>query len=279
VQFAHYLPAAQKIATNDVRTMRREPSLVTGNAARGVTAVLARIEQVQADLPKIDIAAIHSHRELAAALTYACTQVERFAPTQSTVKALLAEARELRTLFLASADTLVLAGIFPAAAVAQIRKGKGPIDTAMDCIALAALFTKYGTATTGKVPVTAADVAHTDDVGTRLSLMLRNAGVKKTADADMLAAIDNRDRIWTIFETSWRDNIWRAGAWLFGPEVEAYVPLLQSRTLGRRSAHGTTPPATTVTAPAVATNSTATAPTAQVAAATGKPATMAASVS
>jgi hypothetical protein len=277
VQLAHYLPVAQKIATNDIRPMRREAGLVTGNAARGVDAVLERIEQVQAELPKVDVAAIHALGDLGSALAFACGQVERFAPTPSNVKALLSQARELRNLLLTSADSLVVAGIFPAPAVAQIRKGTGPTDTANDCTALAALFNKYGAATNGKVPVTAADIAAADDVGSRLVRMIRNSGVKKTADKDMLAAIDNRDRIWTMFETSWHDNVWRAGAWLFGTEVETHVPMLQSRLLGKRTARGTTPPVAAVTAPVAATSSTATAPTAQVAAATGKPATTTAS--
>src|SRR5437870_1998456 len=83
---------------------------------------------------------------LGAGLAYAAGQVERYAPPPSDVKELLARAHRLRALLLKSADALAVAGMIPAAQVAKIREGRGSIDTAGDCVALAALFQKKAAA-------------------------------------------------------------------------------------------------------------------------------------
>jgi len=187
--------------------------------------------------------------------TYAAGQVERFAATPSDVKVLLAQAHKLRALLLTSADVLVLAGILPAASVAKIRQGKGSIDTAGDCVALAALFTKHADAITGKVPVTASHLQAADAVGSRLLRVLHPSSAKRPTDKELVAASDARDRLWTLFERTWEDHVWRAGAWLFGRDVDQFVPLLMSRVVGRRAAPVVAPvppPAVVAAAPTVA---------------------------
>lgn len=242
--YARYLPQAMALPESEVKSFRPDVSLATINAARGVEMVLGHASELAVALPRLDVGAVRTLGDLGSALAFAAAQVERFAPTPTNLKAQLVEARSVRALLLAGADMLVLTGVFPAGNVAKIRKGRGPIDTAGDCVALAALFTKYGAAATAKVAVTAADIQRADEVGSRLLRLLRPGRAKKPVDKDLIAATDARDRLWTLFERTWQDNVWRAGAWLFGRDVEQYVPPLHSRVGGRRAAaHGTVPPA------------------------------------
>lgn len=52
------------------------------------------------------------------------------------------EAAMLRGLLLSTAEALALGGILPKAAVDKIKRGRGPIDQARDCVELAALYRK-----------------------------------------------------------------------------------------------------------------------------------------
>jgi len=113
-----------------------------------------------------------------------------------------------------------------------------------DCVALAALFHKNERVVRGKTPIAAADVREAGDVGTRLLQILRPKGAKRSRlDTELAQATEARDRLWTLFSTRWEDHVWRAGAWIFGRDVDAHVPPLQGRIAGRRAAKVATPPA------------------------------------
>jgi hypothetical protein len=235
-QYERFLPLAQKLPAAEVRPMRADVSLAIANAARGIEAVLAHADEVRAGLPKIQIPDVEAVRDLASAVAFAAGQVARFAPPPSDLKDLLARAQKLRALLLGSADVLVTAGILPAAPVQKIHEGHGAIDAAGDCVALAALFQKNAAAVRGKVAFTTADVQAAAELGSRLLAVLRprSAG-KKPAAKDLAAASEARDRLWTLFEHNWESFIWRAGAWIHGRAVDAHVPPLQSRVVGKRA--------------------------------------------
>jgi hypothetical protein len=54
--------------------------------------------------------------------------------------------------------------------------------------------------------------------------------------------------MWTLLERSWEANVWRAGAYLFGRDVDQHVPPLHSRMSTKRKPA----PAPVVAMPAVA---------------------------
>ena len=68
-----------------------------------------------------------------------------YVPVKVVAKLVMTEkrARELRDVLLASAEALAKSGVIPARPVAKIREGKGPIDSAQDCVDLSALFLKH----------------------------------------------------------------------------------------------------------------------------------------
>ncbi len=236
-KYEMFLPEAAKLPKNAVRPMRADVHLAASNATEGATAVLAHEEVIRRELPKISVPAIAGLGGLASAVIYAAGEVERYAPPPTDTKALLARAHDLRAIFLSTADALARAKILPATTVAKIHQGHGGIDTAGDCVALAALFQKNAKALKGKVPFSAADVKEAADAGTKLLAVLRpkSAG-RKPHGKGLIDATDARDRLWTLFETQWEEHVWRSGAYLFGRKVDAHVPPLQSRVAGKRPA-------------------------------------------
>jgi hypothetical protein len=130
----------------------------------------------------------------------------------------------------------VQARLLPAAVVAKIREGHGGIDTAGDCVALAALFQKNATALRGKTPVTKPEIVEAAEVGSRLLAVLQPKKARRRPPArEQMENTVARDRLWTLFERTWEDHVWRSGAWLFGRAVDQHVPPLQSRVATRRS--------------------------------------------
>jgi len=243
-QYERFLPKAKQLPAAEVKPLRNDASLLLANAGRGIDAVLEEADEVRAGLPKIKVAEIEALRDLGAALAYAAGQVDRFAPPPTDLKAMLARSVTLRALLIGTADVLVVAGILPAAQVKKIHEGKGAIDIAGDCVALAALFQKNAAAVRGKVPFTTAEVKEAAEVGSRLLAVLRpKAAGGKPAAKELTAATDVRDRLWTLFERGWEQNVWRAGAWLYGRAVDEHVPALASRAVGKKKAKPAPAPA------------------------------------
>ncbi len=227
-QYDRWLPEARNIPAAQVRSLNADASLARANAKLGVDAVLPHSDRLKRELPGISVPAISDLSNLGLALAYAQIQVDRYAPPAE-VKKMLARASDLRGLLFSSADALAQAGVLPAAGVAKIREGRGGIDMAGDCVALAALFTKHALAVRGKTPVTAAQVRETAEIGARLGAALRPKGGRRKVDEGLFLATDARNRLWTLFERTWEDQVWRAGAWLFGRAVDRHVPPLHSR--------------------------------------------------
>lgn len=234
-QYDHWLSQAQQISAADVRPMRADVALAVTNAARGADAVLEESKRIEKELPGVSLALVRNLHGLGSALQFAVGQVDVWAPPPKDLKQKLSRATQLRAVLLASSDALAKAGVLNAAVVAKIHQGHGSIDIASDCVALAELFTKNAAATKGKVPFTAAEVREASALGTALLQVLRPKGARKQPTAKELAtAVDARDRLWTLFETTWEDNVWRAGTWIWKREYERHVPPLQSRVVGKR---------------------------------------------
>jgi len=226
-----------------VRPMRIDIHLALANAQRGVDAVMPHDARIRKELPMVDRAAIASLVDVGLGVAFAGGIVDRYAPSVATdVNPLLARARKVRARLLASADALAVAGLVSPAVVAKIRAGHGGLDAAGDCVALAALFRKNERAVRGKTPVTAADVREASEVGSRLLEVLHPKGAKRARPDDERArATEARDRLWTLFATRWEDLVWRAGAWLFGRDVDAHVPPLHARVAAKRAAKAPAP--------------------------------------
>jgi hypothetical protein len=222
--YDRFLPAAQALGV--VRPYRGDAQLAFHNIDRGLDAVDAKADVIKAQLPTVDVKKLHELPEIALAVIYAAAQVDR--SSDGATPALLVKARELRDLMLTSAEALAKARVLPARDVAKIRSGLGPIDSAQDCVDLAALFTKHAKDVKGKTAVTAAHIKQAATVGTDLLKRLKGKRTRTKPNAGVVDAVDARDRLWTLLVDRHRE-LRRVGMWIWVDEVDEHVPPLQSR--------------------------------------------------
>jgi hypothetical protein len=240
-EFESFLPLANALAAGEVVPMRADLQLALHNVTVGVENVLAERSRA-AKLPETNLGEIEELPRLVLAVLFADTQVERVAP-QSDIGKSLARARELRALLLATAEALALVGALPPAKVKEIRKGRGSIDAARDCVDLAALFRKYAADIRGKHAITAEQIEECGTVGTTVFTQLK-AHRARTGEPTKRDGADTRDRLWTLVVQR-AHALFRVGAYLFGREdVDAKVPPLQAhRSSPKKAAHAPTPAA------------------------------------
>ena len=229
--FHHYLTIALQIPADQVRSARVNFTNVVQNAGTGVNAVAPYRDQI-AKIPGVSLDQIDAIDKIGRAYQFAVTQVDRAEPIPSDIRERLAKAVKLRAMLFAKVEVLVLDGIIPESEVANIRKGRGPIAIAGDCVALVALIRKYGGAIDGHVKIAPADLQIASDLGAQLLTELRSA----TAPArtkQVQEDVDARDRLWTLLYQTWEQHVWRAGAWVFGRDVDDHVPPLGSRRVSK----------------------------------------------
>ena len=224
--YDEHLPAAQALAAAAVVPLRGDASVVYANVQAGVGRVLAQESAITSQLPDEDLSVFTALPSVALGMVYAALQARGGSTRNDALQADLAEAHTLRRVLLASAEALSHAGVLPAAKVAQIRAGRGPLDTAQDLVALAALFKASAKAVAGKTPVTAAQIARAAALGSQLQSELRPRGAPRKSETS--PASDVRDRFHTLVVQGY-DRLWRIGALLFGADgVDANVPSLLS---------------------------------------------------
>ena len=229
--YEHFRPVAEALPSGDLRAFRADASLAYHNVTAGRGALLAIEKRLAVELPTLSLTSLRSLSDLALGVVHAVAQVDRGADGSTAV--LLAKARGVRDVLLASAEALAKSGVIPARAVAKIREGKGAIDSAQDCVDLSALFRKYAKEVKGKTAVTSAQMKEAAELGTELLKRLRRKGTKRKDSASVTAAVDTRDRLWTLLVQR-HQEIRRAGMWIWGDEVDAHVPPLQSRVMAPR---------------------------------------------
>jgi hypothetical protein len=234
--FERFLPETTKITR--VTPLRADPALALRNVARGVETVMRHEIRIRRELPRADVKALRALPDLARAVVFAAAEVQRSGPRKDDLRPLLSRARELRARLLSSAESLAAAGLVPSAEVAKIRAGLGVLDSARDCVALAALFRDHAAAVKGKSPVTRAAIDEADKVGAELVARLKPAAAKPAARAQLPApTAASRDKLWTLLVRR-HDALWRVGAYLFGRDVDRHVPALQAEGAKRKAAAG-----------------------------------------
>lgn len=227
--YEQFLPQAEALAESDVRPFRADGSIALQNINMGLDSITPHLNQIKIELPTINTAELQQLPDLALAVIYAAAQVDRTSDGSTAI--LLEKGRTLRSLLLASAEALVIAGLVPAHDVERIRKGMGPIDAAQDNIDLAALYTKYASTIAGKTAVAADQVTEAANIGTELLKRLKPKGTRSKDPAEDAVAL--RDRFWTLLVQQHKE-LRRVGMWLWLDEVDEHVPALQSRTVRQK---------------------------------------------
>lgn len=171
--------------------------------------------------------------EVALAVIFADHQIDDGREERVDVNALLREARPLRAVLAADARTQVLQGRFKAGdakKVANIEKGRGPIDAADDLVAYAALYQKHLPSLRGLTAINAAQVRRASELGTELLTLLKPSSVKRDRSRKGAAreAMELRDRLWTLLVRRYAHAECAGGA-AWGRSLDEHVPALQSR--------------------------------------------------
>ncbi len=233
--FEKCLPKALSLEPTSVVPMRGDPNLALHNVQVGLKALEPHWPELSVALPKLDQNAVRGLEEVALATVFATSRVDRKAGAGKKVSALLAKARALRAVLLASADAMEKADLIPTAAVKKIRKGRGTLDAADDLVQLAALFRKHAAKLKNKSPVSSEMIKEAAAIGSDLlaSLKPKHAKRKAASTPEIEEAVDARDRTWTLLVQGHRD-MRRAGMWLWADQVDMHVPPLQSRIAAPR---------------------------------------------
>lgn len=233
--FDRLRPEAEALADRDVLPARADLRLALHNARQGVAQIdteknATTITALSA-IPGsgIDLAAIRAIPDLIGAALVAEQRIDR-SERQDDLPALLAEAFDLRKRLLTTAEALAASARLPDRDVAKIRSGRGVLDAASDCVALAALYQKHP-AVLRETPLKAADLKRAATLGTELLGRLTPTKGRRPQDQDRKAATALRDRFWTLAVTRYRDA-WRIAAFLHGPDIEGLWPTLQTRVGG-----------------------------------------------
>jgi hypothetical protein len=193
----------------DLLTGRATCALAAGhNVKTGASAVLVREEEVKKGAPMCDTALIRDLPNVALAVHFAAQRVNR-SPEGTELRKLYPEVSTLRRKMLASAVALAECGIFAEREVNAIKRGTGKIDNASDLVQLAALFQKYEAQARGKHAITPEQVARAAEVGTRALTILKPGAVPRAPmpPAALVAAIDERDRLWTVLVQSYEQHL------------------------------------------------------------------------
>lgn len=81
-----------------------------------------------------------------------------------------------------------------------------------------------------KIPFGASEIDEMGRLGNDLLRVLRPANApKKSHETEITAATLIRNQLWTLLTRAWERDLWRAGAWVFGMDVDEKVPKLGAR--------------------------------------------------
>src|SRR5439155_18265743 len=106
---------------------------------------------------------------------------------------------------------------------------------------LAVLFHDHQAKLEGRTPITAADLNRAEKLGAQLLGLLRPVrGPRKSDPPRVLAAIDVRDRMWTMLVQR-HLLLQRAAGWLWATELEQHTPSLFPRGPAPRRKKDATP--------------------------------------
>ena len=235
--------AAAAVPLAAVLAYNADPFLAHHNAMLGRDALLAARAELDATGFRTDWARVESIQSLGRAVAYAASRVEANPLDSHEVVELLREARPLRALLLANAQTQALVGRVSPAEVARIEHGRGAIDAATDLLDLVVLHAERELAGSGSA-VTAAQLRRAKVLGTLLREKVRPAGARghSRRTPAQLDAMALRDRLWTLLVHAHAHLEHAAGA-LWGRDLGLHVPKLQGRYVPRKRAKKPAAPA------------------------------------
>jgi hypothetical protein len=232
-----YLSVARAIIKEQILPYRGDPALAYRNAKNGCDTVLAKKAELRGYSPE-ELSALAELPKVALALAFAEGKVEKLSP-QSDLKDKIARLYVVRKILLLGAEACAEEGLLPTAPIEAIKKGRGHIDAAQDCLTLSGLYRdpRYAKTLNENTPAKAERVKEAADLGTEIFERVQPADAPATQE-EIDQATDDRNRLWTLLNQRYQD-LWKAGAQLFGPAVYQHVPKLMSRVAEARTTPST----------------------------------------
>jgi hypothetical protein len=240
--YRHFLPLAQRLPAEDVPARGGDVMLARSNIERGVDAIRPHTDRIPKLLPAIDFNALIELPAVALALIHADGRVpEEFSAGE--IDAAFSRVSGLRELTLKYLEVAAGLGLLPEGRVRAIRTGKGKLDNARDCVAIAGVFHEFESALEGKHPFGEEQLKELSTTGTWLVQAITPTGGAKAPAARSEHAVI-RDRFWKLLDDRHND-LRTVGVALFGiKHVDEHVPPLLSRVATaapKASAPATTP--------------------------------------
>lgn len=227
--FERVIVIARALPAWQIRPIRIDARLACANARAAYHEMLPHMAKAR-ELPGADIEKVELLADLPGAVLYAYRLVELVDPPKRNVTARLARARKLRYMLLHQARAAVAAGLLPEAPVERIAKGKGPIDTAEDLVALATLYRQNEAALEGRIVATSMDLQEASVLGAELQEDLHPARAPKPKPSpdDLAKAKSDQLRLVNLLALAHQELL-RVANYL-----GIAVPALQSRAPLRR---------------------------------------------
>lgn len=233
-EYKRFVPDAKALATSDVLPYRLDPDIAITNIRTAMKVVEVHRDQIPKHLPKVDIKALESLPSLALATKRSAMIAEETVPSEKIVSQKLHEARQIRTTLLPVVAGLASTGLVPRQAYLDILKGRGPRDTAGDCVAIADVFRSHKDAIKGKHSADPAMIEKAASVGSWLLQELRAPGAKSTKASSPSAAVDTRNRLATLLVERY-ETLQRVAHYFEGADYERAAPPLMSRQMTKKS--------------------------------------------
>lgn len=220
--------AALALPDEAIVPYRLDPDLAVSNVGTAMKVVLAHRNEIPKHLPLLNLGELTSLPSLALASKYAALKAEETVPSEKIKSEKLAEARDLRSLLMPVARGLAAAGLVSQQKVDDIERGRGPRDTAGDCVALGELFRHNKKALHGKHPVSDEKIEKAIAVGSWLLENLKPAHAPAEKAAPPSPAVVLRNRFASLLSKRYA-ALEVVAHYFHGPDYESLVPPLNSR--------------------------------------------------
>ena len=232
----------------DLAALRPEDLLqVNADIPAAVSKILRALPQVKElrariamELPMFDLGAFDKLEDIALALSFAHGCYQAAIQPPGDLKALSAEATQLRERLLADARALSLRGLIDGGPLAKLKGAKGYQNTADDLLMLSNVLEEAWPQVQGKLATTPGDLLRAHQLSTSLTKVVQ---LREQGPALLAAATEQRKRASTLVVRVYEDAR-RAVAYLRAREgdAEAIAPsLYQGRPRRRRSEPSDTP--------------------------------------
>lgn len=231
--YKEMLPLAMSLEPTQLEPYQGSIEIARRNLIRGSEAIQKLEEKLKEEVKPERLEAARQTTKLCLAAEFAVLCIENMERRTGAVGVLplLVAARLIRRRLLKNAEGAAEYTLVPKERVENIKKGKGPLDTARDCIALAALYRECKESLSGKTPVSGEDIDRCSQLGTQLLGLLKPEKAIEIEEApeEIAAAYQVRDRFWTLLVQQ-RELLWKLAGLVVGPrEVNEVVPPLLSQ--------------------------------------------------